>query len=505
MYIQPNSTIQIMRGVPLTTGYRDTLYFASAAAQESWFTAKVVYTFNSQSYQRVNKNTCRVEINAESIYNCNYMRFKNTAFGSKWFYAFITSVEYVNNTVSEITYEIDILQTWHFDYVLGKCYVEREHTLTDVVGEHTLPEPVDQGNAICQSVTPAGFNEIGLMILFYASGSQAARITEGTFVGCNSYCYSIDDLDPDPIPAIQQIIDDFASSSGGFESLAGFYLAPFKFHEANTLTPHTETVTINRPTTISGFTPNNKKLLTYPYTYLVADSLTDSNVYRFEYFKGNSAPTFLAVGTTYGAPSIICAPQNYEMENLTNYTMQVSMGGYPQCAMPVDSYKQWMASNLGSSLLSIGAGAASMAAGAATSNPMMMIGGAMGMANAISKDITESTRMNTSRGSINNYANIANRSKDIYFKLMQVNYEKARALDDFFSRYGYECERVKIPNRNVRKRWTYTKTKSCVVKGNVPADDLERIAAIFDAGITFWTTNGDLGDYVMDDNGTGVG
>ena len=88
---------------------------------------------------------------------------------------------------------------------------------------------------------------------------------------------------------------------------------------------------------------------------------------------------------------------------------------------------------------------------------------------------------------------------------MQVNYEKARALDDFFSRYGYECERVKVPNRNVRKRWTYTKTKSCVVKGNVPADDLERIAAIFDAGITFWTTNGDLGDYVMDDNGTGVG
>lgn len=54
----------------------------------------------------------RVEKKAEDLYDCNYLAFQNTSFGSKWFYAFITSVEYVNNITSEITFEIDVLQTY---------------------------------------------------------------------------------------------------------------------------------------------------------------------------------------------------------------------------------------------------------------------------------------------------------------------------------------------------------------------------------------------------------
>ena len=38
------------------------------------------------------------------------MMFQNSAYGDKWFYAFITSVEYVNDVTSNISFEIDVMQ-----------------------------------------------------------------------------------------------------------------------------------------------------------------------------------------------------------------------------------------------------------------------------------------------------------------------------------------------------------------------------------------------------------
>ena len=498
MYIQPNSTIQVMRGVPLTTGYRDTLYFGQIGTQESWFAAKVVYTFNSQSYQRVNKNTCRVEVNAESIYNCNYMRFKNTAFGSKWFYAFITNVEYINNTVSEITYEIDIMQTWAFDYVLGKCYVEREHTGSDQIGDNLLPEPIDPGDPVCQGMVSAGFNATG-MCLTVVSDQAVSWAREGLFTGCATH---VEPFTQAGVAAMNNWIQSYNA-----DEVVCLYMVPYAFYNAeNEYSPVSISKTVSKPSTIAGFTPNNKKLLTYPYSFLAVDTLNDSKIYKYELFKGSSEVcTFVCKGTLMGVPSIIIVPDDYELNSVTNYTQQIVMGGYPQCAFPVDTYKQWLANNSTYNMMTIMSSAGAVIASAASQNYVGMAAGAVGMANAVMHDRVESQKANTARGAVNSNVNVASQTKDVYFKQMGLNAEKAHAIDDFFSRYGYACEKVKVPNRAVRKRWTYTKTKGCVVKGNVPADDLERIASVFDKGVTFWTTIGEVGEYVMNDNAPGLG
>lgn len=167
-WIAPNTEIILMRGVPFTPSYKHTMYFTSLAEQASYFQAFSnpigELRFTAQTYQRVNKNTCRLEINAEKIYDCNYMSFKNSAFGNKTFYAFITNVEYINHNVSEITYELDEIQTWFFEMVLGQCYVEREHTTTDYVGDNLLAEPIEIGDHICESITPAGFSDMSIIM-----------------------------------------------------------------------------------------------------------------------------------------------------------------------------------------------------------------------------------------------------------------------------------------------------------------------------------------------------
>ena len=149
MFIQPNSNIKIYNNIPLDNKYEHTLYFANIAEQNNYFhpteKPKAKYVLTAQSYQRVVKGTMRIAKKAEDLYDCNYLAFQNVAFGKKWFYAFITSVEYINNETSEITFEIDRIQTYWFDLKLKQSFVEREHSSTDNIGDNIEPEPIELG------------------------------------------------------------------------------------------------------------------------------------------------------------------------------------------------------------------------------------------------------------------------------------------------------------------------------------------------------------------------
>ena len=58
-YITPNTTVYIMRNIPLDGSYQHTIYFASESAQQNYFFSqsnnKIAFTVNPQSYQRVEK------------------------------------------------------------------------------------------------------------------------------------------------------------------------------------------------------------------------------------------------------------------------------------------------------------------------------------------------------------------------------------------------------------------------------------------------------------------
>lgn len=145
MEIAPNSTIYLCADVPLDSTYDDSIAFVSAEAQTSYFSGKGKRMFVAQSYVRVSEGVVRLEVNPNDIYDCNYMMFRNTSFGQKWFYAFVNDIRYVNNGRADIYFELDVLQTWLFDMDLGVAYVERMHTPTDIAGENLLPEPVNLG------------------------------------------------------------------------------------------------------------------------------------------------------------------------------------------------------------------------------------------------------------------------------------------------------------------------------------------------------------------------
>ena len=155
-YIVPNSTIKIFRlddnnaPIPFDPNYENTVFFPNVASQIAYMDEYNPLIIQNNSYQRVNSGHIRVSVgvndnNIASLYNANYMAFRNDSFENKWFYAFIDRVEYVNNNTVSIFYHIDVIQTYMFDFSFNQCLIEREHTVSDNIGEHTYPEGLETG------------------------------------------------------------------------------------------------------------------------------------------------------------------------------------------------------------------------------------------------------------------------------------------------------------------------------------------------------------------------
>lgn len=125
MSIAPNTEVRLLSNVPLKT-YRHQLLWDTGSEQSLYFKSKTAHTFTDFTYQRETRSI-RVPKNRDELYNCNYLMYWNQAYGGKWFFAFITSIEYVNPNMAEVHFEIDAFQTWQFAMNFHSSYVVREH------------------------------------------------------------------------------------------------------------------------------------------------------------------------------------------------------------------------------------------------------------------------------------------------------------------------------------------------------------------------------------------
>jgi len=94
-YINPDTTIYILRNVPLDNSYKDTLTFASTSAQLTYFMSKQKYKLTECTPVRM-QNKIKVGLTADHLYDCNYICWNNANYEGKWFYAFITAIDFSN-------------------------------------------------------------------------------------------------------------------------------------------------------------------------------------------------------------------------------------------------------------------------------------------------------------------------------------------------------------------------------------------------------------------------
>lgn len=550
--IVPNSEVYILKNVPLEPSFDHTIWFDSPEQQATAFTTyALAFYFNKVSYQRYPRPYITLDKTADDLFDCNYMMFRNTSYGTKWFYAFITQIEYISNTTSRIYYTIDPMQTYLFDVNVGECFVEREHAMTDAIGDNLNPESFELGEyvydadyfpnlflkanyVICILATWKAVYEDNKWVIKDASTGGVGGVDSGIYTGLTKNLFTYDPSNPKSCVQDANAVIEAATKANKADGIVSITMYPKFFMNwsitgdlATGLVPHTVDSIPAFTGTFDGYKPKNNKLYTAPFCGVYVDNLQGNAAnYAYEYFE-NRKPTFNIVGAVNGNLECASIPLNYKGLP-TNFQESLLMGGFPQCAWNVDTFKAWIAQNkyaiaagvantaidtvkqvalaaTGVGMAGEVAGMSAAMSGAGSAQTIQAVGqyanayqNAQNVSyntqgdilnktiNLVAQVKTASTQPNHARGQQSSSVFCAMGYQGFHYMPYRIQGQFAKIVDDFFSMYGYKTNRLKVPNRNGRKAWNYVKTCGCNLTGSAPADVTASLVQIYDKGITFW-------------------
>lgn len=524
MYIEPNTNIRILKNVPLDTTYNHTIYFSNKSKQTEYFSGLTKYNLTNQSYQRVKRGYMRIGIKSEDLYDCNYIMFQNTSFGTKWFYAFIKSVEYYSNDVSQIEFEIDVMQTWYFDYNIQECFVEREHVTSDKKWEHLVPEPFPLGETVYEKIsTDLDTTPYYLLMSVvspeilkgsdpYVPGTASEEIN-GNIYGYYIYlCYNnaelsltmndIEDLTDTGVIAVQTIPKYLAELLTTEPVSHSRCVRNYDF-----ATKFSVTIPLSHGN-IDGHNPRNNKCFNYPYYGIFISNQQGLNdVLAIENFSDSGSFSYDIYGELTLGGSIILHPKNYK--GLTGHDYDMIIGTPPPVQFDNDFSNQFaiqqQSARISGTLGAIGSGVGAIASGAMGN----VYGAALGLTGMVGSIVNTEKNLSIMDKNIKNSIPTVHNLTGVSSLSYQLNLlnpiiakrtmkkDLVQKLDDFFDVYGYQVNEVKKPNIGTRPYWNYVKTSGCVIKGSIPCDDMKSICDIYDKGITFWKNGANVGDYSL--------
>lgn len=513
--IAPNTDVILLK-VPLEMDEVNQLTFVSKEAQYNYFNSlpKITVEAGDFTYQRKD-NTIRFPITYDDLIGYNYVMYRNTSYSDKWFYAFITGMEYLNDNVTGVGIKTDVWQTWQFDLTYKPVFVEREHVNDDTVGANLVPENLETGEYV-QNGTPTGMG-FGGSIRYVINSTYAPYDGSTVYLGSDVY----------GIPMAggifvfdrwQQMVNALQlgySANGKLESIAQVYCVPFYAFNDDDLdldtydgtddtayyifkgknAPISRTKTTSMPLSLNGYTPHNNKLLTSPFQNLIISNNNGTvNSYSYEYFSDRSNIVITYKETPTVGFSGFVYPKNYKnIED--NYNEGLIAGKFPTLSWSGDSFTNWLTQNA----INIGTGVVSDI-GKLPLIPYNPVVGSVNLISSIGTQVSEiykhSLVSQTISGNTNGGDTItAGRINECYIYKMSITSQFAQKIDKFFDMFGYKVNSVKLPNITGRRNWNYVKTHGCYIESNIPQDDLEEIKSLFNNGITFWHNPSTFADY----------
>ena len=145
MIITKNSHIKLVR-FDVTKEHQIT--FVDGVAQVDYFINQLNgVELTASSYQRKDFKI-RFPALIDSIEQYNYAIVQNKPESYKYYFYYITDMEYINDEMTEATIKLDVFQTYQFDFHYLRSLIEREHANSDNVGENTIPEGLEKGDFI---------------------------------------------------------------------------------------------------------------------------------------------------------------------------------------------------------------------------------------------------------------------------------------------------------------------------------------------------------------------
>lgn len=549
--ITPNTDLYLLK-VPLEIDDVNQLTFANVTAQYNYFNSLPKLAVDDFTYQRKD-GTIRFGASFDDILTYNYVMYRNDAYSNKWFYAYITNMEYVNDGLTAIQIKTDVWQTWQFNLTYKPVFVEREHVNDDTVGANTVPENLELGEYQIVDLRNSPMYETSSPSADWMPCFAVTKLPTGTasIAGDNQniggvfnslYFFAVRTFG-----AAQYVIEYYENDqSTTTDAIVNMYMVPaccvnidrstgnlatggnpsnIGLHAIYPLYNYYESDSfkLQQPSVMSGnYYPTNKKLLTYPFSYFyVTNNSGETISFHYEDFPIEQIGDNVARTMTYKKGIVPSASLSGKLY-FTNYKTYSDSSAYgsrlyeysinyakvPVCAWTTDYYTNWLTQNgvnVGVNIAKdvlLGAGGA-VASGMLTGGIGGFVGGAMGIANAAGNIASQLAQMHSAevtppqaQGNINtgdfNYAFLRN---SITFYEMSIKREMAVIIDNYFSAYGYQVNRIKLPNITGRRNWNYVKTQGCYIDADIPQADLDEIKRLFDRGVTFWHNPATFADY----------
>ena len=540
MVIVPSTNIILLK-TPMELSDNNQLTWSTKQEQYNYFNSLPKLMLEDATYQRkegVIRYPTTPAIPYEELLKYNYCMYQNDAYDDKWFYAYITEVNYINDGMSTIKIETDVWNTWCFDITFKNSFIEREHVNDDTIGLHTVPENVEKGEYICSYDWNFQYKRGESSHVFYPCvgvsenifTNNQIKVYNGVYSGLQYICLE----DSDSLAGFL----NYYSSEGKVEEVYTLFMIPECFI-SNTASPNWSTRTISvssgtwtikyievpsseiefncgttytvRPTQLgignNKYTPKNKKLLTSDYIYILVDNMCGSVAkYDYEYFSNPNNCVFQTYGAINSGCSIKVIPKNYKgVEN--NYSEGLTGAKLPVCSWVSDIYTNWLTQNginIGVNMV-MGAMNTTIGVMKASSGDISGVTQATSGASTIANTISEVRQHYLVPAQAQGNTNVG----DVMFAIgvisptlydMTIKPEFAKIIDDYFSMYGYKVNSVKTPNIRGRRNWNYVKTIGCNLIGDIPQLDLQKIKNMFDTGITLWHNSSTFLDYSQDNS-----
>jgi hypothetical protein len=374
--------------------------------------------------------------------------------------------------------------------------------------------------------------------------TPADTIETGSFNCCKFEVYKFD------FEGIQELLDkvNYYVANDSVSSIIGCWIIPSELFTGD----HDELYHFTPYRSFGTYTPKNKKLFTFPYTYMILDSGTDKKEYRFENFENSSINNdgmigsfqFHMMGKITLKPEAFMFPDYYEswsaagVEANRDYACKgVMLTDFPIVALPIDSIMATIAqlnatqyttawdigknvSNVMGSVAGVGTQTPDTKEGidgtripTGTSSSTPSIPGISQLFQAITglMDTTVNKMQTVSNGlrksgemfgiSANNGVLFYSGNKTFHFYQIGLSPRSAKRVDDFFSKYGY-AQNKSFPLSDVthRSAFCYVQTQNANLSGNVPADSLTTIENALNKGIWFWHDKNHVGQYDITNN-----
>jgi len=537
-----NSKVILAKNIKLDKNYKSVLKYTESQMIELMLNSNnLVYQSNTCSFIR-DENKINVKAEYGTCIQANYIAFQNPDYSNKWFFGFIDNVRYLNNGVCEIYFTTDIFTTWFSYWSPKACFTIREHVVDDTVGLHTVPEDLETGEYIINDSHTNRLLQDSCVILgttvdyYFSDGNfvLGGKNGGGTYGGVKTaYKYYL--FRNTSSSKLADVIKGFAENNSS-DAIGCIFTAPFwmiprqqggatddvavsETYSANNLywdsDPNLDP-TITKPTTVNGYTPINKKLLTYPFSYFVMSNNNGSNaVLKYELFS-TSTLGFLIRSVPTPSMSAVIIPLQYNGKT-ENYSECISMAKYPICGYNTDIYTNWLRQNginynstvIAGGLQMLG-GIGLLATGAgALAGAGMITGGALSIASTVNNLIEHSKIPPQADGNLNTGdVGFATGNTSFTYYKMSVREEYARIIDNFFTRMGYKVNRIKVPNMSHRENFNFVQVgaeENLAYPNNynnigIPASALNQINDMFRSGITLWNDHNNFGDYSVSNN-----